>query len=137
MQIDLASLLEKQPVDTLTAYHGCLSVMANCAPLRFDELVSITPENAEVWRTMPDGSKRYGWRYTARRTITISEEAIILIPNKHVTLAKKAIIRLRELQSEMTMKSLKSLTSNKELRMNCSRFRRFYVDFEFRRTFIQ
>lgn len=107
MQIDIASLLENQPVDTQTAYRDCLFIMLNCAPLRITELLSINPNTAEVWHTKPDGTKQYGWRYKRAKTKLKSYEATILIPNPIVDIAQKAIRRLRELQPKMNPTSLK------------------------------
>jgi len=135
MQIDIKTLfdsIERQPVDSLTAYRDCLFVMANCAPLRFHELLSITPDTAEAWHTMPDGTKRYGWRFKSSRTMNTIENVIVLIPDKLVTLAQRAIRRLQELQPGMTSRDLKSLTINRELRNDCFKLRRFYAEAQFR-----
>jgi hypothetical protein len=136
MQIDITTLfdsIEKQPVDTQTAYRDCLFIMLNCAPLRITELLSINPNTAEVWHAMPDGTKQYGWRYKRAKTKLKSYEATILIPNPIVDIAQKAIRRLRVLQPKMNPTSLKSLANNRELRINCFEIRRQHAEAEFRK----
>jgi hypothetical protein len=139
MQIDIKTLfdsIERQPVDSLTAYRDCLFVMANCAPLRLNELLSINPDTAEVWHTTPGGTKEYAWRYKSAKTKIKSDEATILIPDSIANLAQKAIQRLRELQPQMTPISLEALAKNRKLRSNCFQIRRLYAEAVYRSSSI-
>lgn len=139
MQIDIETLfdsIERQHVDTLTAYRACLFVMLHCAPLRLNELLSINPSTAEAWHTKPDGTKQYGWRYKSANTKIKSDQATILIPDSIASLAQKAIHRLRELQPQMTPISLESLAKNRKLRSNCFQIRRQYAEAVYRSSSI-
>lgn len=130
MTIDLDALISKEPVDKLAAYRDCLIVMLHCTPsLRKNEILSITPETAEIWRTMHDGTRHYCWRYKPSKIRMNADENIILIPNTLVPLAQKAINRLRELYSENLVKNyLKRCNSEPELRIDFRAYRRSYVE---------
>lgn len=130
MNTDLDALLSNDQVDNLTAYRDCLIVMLHCAPLRKTEMLSITPENAEVWQAT-DGTQHYGWRYKSTKSLMNNSENnnIILIPDSLVPIAQKAIIRLRELYSEDLVKNyLERCNSVPELRIDFSEYRKSYAE---------
>jgi hypothetical protein len=98
MKIDPNLILDHMPVEKLSAYRVFMFASSLFESLGAKEILSINPDD-EIFQTLPDGKKRYGWRYKPEYSIKSSteEDSIVWLPDYAAPVAQNLIRQLQEL----------------------------------------